>query len=161
MKKLFWIGVLLAIAVLPAAAVAQDEITIYLNDGRHMTIPFRDIPRIEFRSSGQAAAPFGFGQGISAAGQWKTNQGDIQLSQTGNQVTGSYLPAEHGELVGTLSGNTVNGFWIEDASGTKCSAPKNGRYYWGRLRWVFDGNRFNGQWGYCEAEPNQVWTGSR
>ena len=159
--KLFLIGLMLAVFLIPAAAVAEDGITIHLHDGRHMAIPYRDISRIEFRTSGQAGVPFGFGQGISVAGLWKTNQGDIQLSQTGTQVTGSYNPAEHGELVGNMSGNTLTGLWIEDASGSKCSSPRNGRFYWGKIRFVFDGNRFTGQWGYCDAEPNQSWTESR
>ncbi|OQA74206.1 MAG: hypothetical protein BWY31_04797 [Lentisphaerae bacterium ADurb.Bin242] len=161
MRKIFWIGMILMLWTIPAAAVAENAITIYFKDGRHMTIPSRDIMRIEFQSSDQAGGHPGYSREISVSGSWKTNNGDIQLWQTGNQVTGAYQPQEHGEINGTLSGNTMSGFWIEDMSNTKCPYAKNGRYYWGKLRFVFDGSRFNGQWGYCDAEPNQSWTGTR
>jgi len=57
MRKIFWIGMILMLWTIPAAAVAENAITIYFKDGRHMTIPSRDITRIEFQSSDQAAGP--------------------------------------------------------------------------------------------------------
>ena len=161
MRKIFWIGMILMLWAIPATAVAENAITIYFKDGRHMTIPSRDITRIEFQSSDQAAGPSGYSREISVSGPWKTDNGNIQLWQTGNLVSGSYLPQEHGEIIGTLSGNTMSGFWIEDMSGSKCPYAKNGRYYWGKLRFVFEGSRFSGQWGYCDGEPNQSWNGTR
>jgi hypothetical protein len=64
-------------------------------------------------------------------------------------------------MQGVLNRNVFDGYWIEDASGQRCQQPMNGRYFWGRLRFVFEGDRFSGQWGYCNAEPSSSWTGTR
>jgi hypothetical protein len=94
------------------------------------------------------------------AGQWNSSEGPLAVRQQGPSVFANY-PTDHGELTGTLSGNVLDGYWIEDASGQRCAQPMNGRFYWGRIRFVFDGDRFTGQWGYCQEPPTRSWTGSR
>jgi hypothetical protein len=84
----------------------------------------------------------------------------LVLRQTGAVITGNY-PEDRGEITGTMSNNILTGYWIEDASGQRCTTPKNGRYFWGRVRAVFEANRFTGTWGYCEAEPMTPWSGTR
>jgi len=86
--------------------------------------------------------------------------GIMVLRQSGTAVEGNY-PEDRGEITGTLSGNILTGYWIEDASAQRCTTPKSGRYFWGRIRVVFDGNRFTGTWGYCEAEPMTGWSGTQ
>lgn len=159
MKRIFLICTCLIICLAPFAAVAQEGITIYFKDGRQQTIPYHEINRIEFRSSGHSET--GFGREISIEGLWKTSQGETRFRQTGNQITGSYLPQEHGEITGNLNGNVMSGYWIEDSSSRKCAFQKNGRYHWGRIQLVFEGNRFSGKWGYCDSDLTTSWTGSR
>ncbi|MFA5181282.1 MAG: hypothetical protein WC405_08155 [Syntrophales bacterium] len=161
MEKRLFIIILAAILIFPLMASAQDTLTIIFKDGRQQIVNYRDVLRIDFHSSGAADYSRPSHRDINIEGLWKTSEGDVRFWQTGNQVTGSYNPKEHGELTGALSGNIMSGFWIEDVSGQKCSYPKNGRYYWGKFRHVFDGNRFSGKWGYCDAEPGTAWTGSR
>lgn len=99
-------------------------------------------------------------EGANIGGAWKTSEGDLFLNHAGENVTGIYTK-DNGEVVGRFRGNVLTGYWIENASNRRCSSPKNGRYYWGRLRLAFMGNKFQGVWGYCEDEPRQSWTGQR
>ena len=98
----------------------------------------------------------------NVSGVWGTSFGDVTLYQQGNRVTGSY-PSDNGEITGVMNGNVLEGFWIEDAAAHRCSSPKNGRYYWGGIRWTFnnDSNSFTGGWSYCNDNPGASgWNGS-
>ena len=86
--------------------------------------------------------------------------GVMVLRRSGTAITGNY-PEDRGEIAGTMSDNILTGYWIEDASGQRCATAKNGRYFWGRIRAMFEENRFSGTWGYCEAEPMTPWSGTR
>lgn len=47
---------------------------------------------------------------------------------------------------------TLNGFWVEPHSNRRCNYKRDGSYYWGRFRFVFDRdlNFFMGSWEYCD-----------
>ncbi|MDD5287227.1 MAG: hypothetical protein PHD54_15360 [Desulfuromonadaceae bacterium] len=97
----------------------------------------------------------------SIEGVWSSSEGDISLSQNGSRVRGNYNPQDNGEITGTIKGSTLSSYWIENHSSQRCSSPKNGRYYWGTLKLTFNGDRFSGQWGYCDEQPSRSWTGQR
>ena len=84
----------------------------------------------------------------------------MPLTLNGSTVTG-YYSNETQRIDGTLVGNTLEGYWSKDSSAQRCDTAYNGRDYWGRIRFVFDGNSFTGVWGYCGEEPTRSWTGSR
>ena len=160
MKKAFGM-MLLAVGLIGSGTVfAQDTLIILFKDGRTQTINFSDVQRIDFNSSGFGSSGYS-GYGTNIDGLWKTSQEDVRFWQNGSQITGSYNPGDHGEIIGEMRGNVFEGYWIEDQSDRRCSSPKNNRYYWGRATLVFNGNQFKGHWGYCEAQPDRVWTGSR
>jgi len=69
-------------------------------------------------------------------GLWSSSEGEISFRQQGNRITGRYTN-DNGEIVGVLHNDTLSGYWIEDNSAQRCSTPKNGRYYWGRIEFVF------------------------
>lgn len=96
------------------------------------------------------------------AGTWSTSECLMTLQQNGASVSGRYTN-DNGEIVGTLVGNTLSGHWIEDSSAQRCGRPMNGRYYWGRIQYVFDGDRFSGHWSYCDSpiSSSNNWTGQR
>ena len=98
---------------------------------------------------------------VNVAGQWRTSEGVMTLTQNGRAVTGNYTN-DGGEIVGEMNDNVLEGWWIENSSNERCAAPKNGRYYWGRIRFTFSGERFAGTWSYCD-KPATVnpWTGER
>lgn len=93
-------------------------------------------------------------------GIWSSSEGVITFRQQGNRVAGRY-PNDNGEIVGTLHNNTLSGYWIEDMSAERCSTPKNGRYYWGRVELRFSGTTFNGKYGHCDGPMKSPWGGER
>jgi len=166
-----WISMGCLLLFSPLWAMAEELITIVFKDGRTQTVKADEIQRIEFQSSGKPQPPSppqhhftpapSQGHRSLIEGLWKTTEGDVRLWLSSSQVTGSYSPGDHGELVGQLRGNIVQGYWIEDSSNRRCSVPKNGRYYWGRFYFNFDGDKFTGKWGYCNDEPQREWNGTR
>lgn len=97
---------------------------------------------------------------LSIEGVWNSSEGVITFRQQGNRVAGRY-PNDNGEIVGVINNDTFTGFWIEDGSAQRCTTPKNGRYYWGRLELRFSGDRFSGKYGHCEGELKSPWSGER
>lgn len=93
-------------------------------------------------------------------GLWGSSEGEIRFRQQGNRIAGRY-PNDNGEIVGVLKNDTLSGYWIEDNSAQRCSTPKNGRYHWGRIEFVFSGNRFSGKYAYCDGELKSPWGGER
>jgi hypothetical protein len=93
-------------------------------------------------------------------GEWQTNFGMMTLDRSGTMVEGRY---EHnnGRITGTLDGSVLRGFWFQDRADVRCERPKHGTHYWGRLKFVFTGLRFTGNWGYCEDRPTADWNGHR
>lgn len=124
--------------------------------------------KFRFRSiaGGQPATddPVSASPAAGIAGNWKTSYQLATLAQNGDQVTGSYR-SDGGEIIGTYRNGVLEGFWIENRSDKRCATPKGaqGRFHWGRLRWVFTGDRFVGDWGHCDGPLDKKgdWTGAR
>lgn len=94
-------------------------------------------------------------------GKWETSSGKMTLKLSGKRVTGNYGGGK-GEILGTLDGNILDGYWVEDSATERCSTPVNGRYYWGRIKMVFTKDKFTSSWGYCDgALSKSDWTGHR
>lgn len=91
---------------------------------------------------------------------WNTSEGTLNLVIKGQNVSGTYVN-DNGRITGTKIGNTITGFWGEDSSGTKCTTKKLNTYYWGKIKWVFNGNSFSGQYSYCEGAMTGNWTGTK
>lgn len=100
------------------------------------------------------------GHTFNVAGRYDSSEGKMTLQQSGDRVQGRY-GNDNGELTGILFDSTLDGFWIENSSSRRCSTPKNGRYYWGRVKLEFSGSGFSGKWGYCEEPLNSTWSGTR
>ncbi len=149
MKKFF-----AAVLVLICMPVFAAEMIILFKDGRQMSFDTERIKAVVF-SDTQA------GGELDISGVWNNDVAEpITFLQNGNGVAGRYSP-DNGEITGTMSGNVLNGFWIENSSNRQCAYPINGRYYWGKIQMVFSGNSFKGRWGYCEDEPSSPWNGTR
>jgi len=100
------------------------------------------------------------GQASDLSGTYNSTEGIITLHQDGDRVKGRYA-TDNGEITGVAYDNVLEGFWIEDNSASRCTTPKNGRYYWGRLTLEFTDAGFSGSWGYCNDAPSRPWTGTR
>lgn len=97
---------------------------------------------------------------VSIAGVWNSSEGTITFQQSGSRVSATYTQ-DNGVLEGKMSGDVLMGYWIEDGSNRRCDTALNGRYHWGKIRFVFDGSSFSGLWSYCDDEPSYTWTGNR
>lgn len=99
---------------------------------------------------------------VNVEGLWDFDGTDLTLKQQGEKLTGKYTE-DNGELTGNISGNIFEGYWIENNSAKKCSSPQNGRYYWGKFKIEFEGDRLTGRWSYCEDKDFQtrIWHGMK
>lgn len=106
--------------------------------------------------------------GSSISGSWHApsftsdTTGIIQLNEKGGAVTGRYNLAENSKILnGTLDGKELNAFWVESKSNQKCDTMVDNRYYWGKVKIIFDPVFANltGVWGYCDEEPSRGFTG--
>lgn len=91
---------------------------------------------------------------------WNSSEGTLNLVIKGQNVSGTYVN-DNGRISGTKKGNTITGFWGEDSSATKCTTKKLNTYYWGKIKWVFNGNSFSGQYSYCEGTMSGSWSGTK
>jgi len=90
---------------------------------------------------------FGFSQNTS--GVYSTDFKEMTLSQSGNNVTGTYKH-NNGRVEGTLNGRTLTGLWFQDN---------------GKGKFVFEFNSdysgYTGKWGYNDAAPSAKWNGTK
>ncbi len=101
------------------------------------------------RISGYVGSELQIQPQISVAGVYDTDFNELTLQQNGSSVTGNYKHA-NGRIEGTLSGNTMTGWWYQ--SNAK-----------GRFTFVFNSNLsgFTGKWSYNEADPVNAWNGKK
>ncbi len=88
----------------------------------------------------------------------------IYLQQQGAVVSGFYNDKQNGRIVrGRLEGPRLSAYWVEDMSDLRCERPLEGSYHWGRVYLTFsaDGQRFEGNWGYCDGKPHRDFLGQR
>lgn len=89
-------------------------------------------------------------------GTWNTSFKQMVLTQSGDQVTGHYTH-DNGEIVGTVSGNTLKGTWSESPS---FQPPKDA----GDFEFTLspDGKSFVGKWRYgSSGDWSGEWNGTR
>ena len=103
-----------------------------------------------------------FASSADFSGTWDSNWGEMVFEQTGGNVTGTYATS-NGKIFGTIQGNVLEGYWTQSTAGQRCTTEKQGRYHWGRIRFVLDkSGNFTGSWGYCENTPSSGgWSGTR
>ena len=95
-------------------------------------------------------------------GIYTTSYGDMDFKTSG-PYTATYSTDE-GRIIGSLSGDTLGGIWVEKSSGQKCKTQRDGSYYWGLVKFSFtsDFNEFKGLWSYCNNPlKSRQWNGKR
>lgn len=97
------------------------------------------------------------------SGTWKTTYGTMELKLNGSTPTGTYTTDNGVIFNASLSGRTLTGFWVEDASAANCGSEKDGRNFWGRISFEFneDFTSFKGKWRWCDQNPTENWNGTR
>jgi hypothetical protein len=78
----------------------------------------------------------------------------MMLTQTGNQVTGTYVDCSNpaATISGTVAGSVLDGTWTEPCHNAQ-----------GLIHFVLsaDGSSFTGLWGLGSATPTGAWNGTR
>ncbi len=88
-------------------------------------------------------------------GAWETNWGRMDLQQSGDNVTGTYV-RQSGKMVGRVAGNVLSGTWTEAPT---YRPPKDeGDYEFSLLPGC---NAFDGRWRYTGESRWRPWTGKR
>jgi hypothetical protein len=88
------------------------------------------------------------------SGTWTTTYGTMHLTQTGNQVTGTY-DYNNGKIQGTVSGNVLTGTWSEAPT---YSPPDHAGDV--QLTISSDGKTFMGGWRYDSSGSWTTWKGT-
>ncbi len=88
-------------------------------------------------------------------GRWETNWGRMDLQQSGDQVTGTYV-RQQGKMLGRAAGNALSGTWTE---GPTYRPPTDAGDY--EFVMAPGCNAFNGRWRYTGKSDWRPWTGKR
>ncbi|MBT5220315.1 MAG: hypothetical protein HOM16_12660 [Woeseia sp.] len=107
-------------------------------------------------------------------GVWKTSYGDVYFPKyTSNDVRGAYWSypesngkADNGRILGSIDGDKLVGYWVEDSGESPCETEKDGSLFWGRVSFKAneDFSVISGGWGGCDNEPDggdAGWVGTR
>jgi hypothetical protein len=88
------------------------------------------------------------------SGSWNTDWGTMQLTQTGNEVSGNYT-YKSGRVSGTVTDGVMSGKWYQSPS---FSEPQDA----GDLMFYFttDCNAFSGDWRYGTGTAGSAWNGT-
>ncbi len=95
------------------------------------------------------------------SGVWKTSEGEMKLTQKGSDVKGPY-DQDNGRIIGTLSGHTLTGVWVEADSSVTCDSSRDDSLHWGGITFNFndDFTAFSGTWTYCDQTSERDWSGT-
>ena len=100
-------------------------------------------------------------------GKWTTTFGETELKATAKsgsegvyELTGKYNFGK-GTLKGELKDGVFTGYWTEPGGGPDCKTVRDGTKNWGRAVFTFRGESLDGRWQYCDAAPDQTWTGTK
>jgi len=89
---------------------------------------------------------------LSFTGTWQTNWGPVTLSQTQNNVTGTYTGGFSGDVEGKVDGKRLNFTWTQT----------NGEWGRGYFELANDGRSFKGRWGGGNSNNNGgSWDGTK
>jgi heat shock protein HslJ len=88
------------------------------------------------------------------SGTWNTDWGTMQLSQTGNKVSGTYTH-DSGMINGTISDGVFVGRWSESPSYAEPDDAGDAMFYFGK-----DCNSFSGNWRYGTGAAGAAWDGT-
>lgn len=93
---------------------------------------------------------------------YSTDFNDLTITDwTASSVAGRYEYAG-GRIEGTLSGNTLTGYWMQESSPLSCGTKQGGTQHWGRITFTFSADRtsFTGKWSDCGDAPTKQWNGT-
>ena len=104
----------------------------------------------------------------NVAGRWSSDFGTLKSwsNHQANELTGVYINTKtdqlDGLINGTLDGDLLSGYWIQQTSQRRCTEQTFETLFWGRLELSFDSDdAFSGRWGYCDDMVQRQWNGRK
>ncbi|WP_326523354.1 hypothetical protein [Sphingomonas sp.] len=101
---------------------------------------------------------------VAAGNRYSTTSGMMTVSRWDATGFAAQYGDRNSRLEGTVSGNTVTGYWMQDSSNQSCPTVRGGTRHWGRFTFNFthDGNKFDGKWDWCGTTAgDSEWNGTR
>ena len=97
-----------------------------------------------------------------AYNSWDSTEGDMIFTGDSSGKLANY-GKDQGRILGNIIERTIDGYWVEHESSTRCDSQRDGSYYWGLFVGTFDStfSSFDGKWSYCGEEPGADWTITR
>jgi uncharacterized caspase-like protein len=134
--------------------VFDDDVTRFIGRWSYCN----ESPNQEWVGALVSAAPV-----VTIGGTWSTSFGVMTFPDIVEGPVRAPYQMDSGRILGEFDGSVLNGYWIEAGSAQRCDTQRDGSYYWGRVRYLFndDLNSFTGMWGYCEAAPEEGWIGQK
>jgi hypothetical protein len=161
MKKSFF-KTCVYLAILSTSFVGlsyASMLMIRMKDGRVITLDTSKITSMSFEENGQSGENGDFGPSYS--GNWTSSEGgSMTINQEKTDFRARYA-ASNGRILGKMNGSSMEGYWVQDSSGKRCSSMVDNSYYWGRIRLNFTSQSYSGHWGYCDDEPRLTWSGAK
>ena len=99
-------------------------------------------------------------------GTWATDYGNMYFpDRSTGHIRGTY-EFYGGRIIGTLTGQTLSGKWVEDWEGEDCKPPVDGSGRYGPIVMEFGSGfyNFNATYAHCDADLSGVspnWSGTR
>ena len=104
----------------------------------------------------------------NVAGRWSSEFGTLKIwsNHQAKELIGVYINTKtdqlDGLINGTLDGDLLSGYWIQQTSQRRCAEQTFETLFWGRLELSFDSDdAFSGRWGYCDDMVQRQWNGSK
>lgn len=104
----------------------------------------------------------------NVAGRWSSDFGTLKSwsNHQAKELIGVYINTKtdqlDGLINGTLDGNLLSGYWIQQTSQRRCAEQTFETLFWGRLELSFDSDdAFSGRWGYCDDMVQRQWNGRK
>tara|TARA_B100001939_G_scaffold43933_1_gene33935 strand:- start:280 stop:648 length:369 start_codon:yes stop_codon:yes gene_type:complete len=104
----------------------------------------------------------------NVAGRWSSDFGTLKSwsNHQANELIGVYINTKtdqlDGLINGTLDGDLLSGYWIQQTSQRRCAEQTFETLFWGRLELSFDSDdAFSGRWGYCDDMVQRQWNGRK
>ena len=99
---------------------------------------------------------------------WNSDEGPMKLRQGPDMWVRGIYYFDNNEVRGRVTTRYIqkdnrkilSGYWVQPKSSQRCDYSRYGSYYWGRLAFDFEEDRFVGIWGYCDDKPKGNWNGS-
>ena len=101
----------------------------------------------------------------NSLGVWDSTYGKINVVSDEKGIINANYKNGGFIVLKEIINNFYSGYWVEDKRGSCTNTvlnerTKNRSNYWGRFELTFKSDSFEGNWSYCDTQPEKVWNGT-